>query len=151
MKNTTWSYEFLKKFLWSTLELNLPCPTAHAIILFPDFFPGMPKSLQKASELTGKPITFHEVDICDKNGLRKVFDKTKIDCVIHIAALKSVSESFESPLKYYSVNVKGSINLVEVMEEYKVKNIVFSSSATVFGEPEYSPIDEDHPTGRVTR
>ena len=109
---------------------------------------GMPKSLQKVSEMTGKSIKFFDVDICDKTSLRKVFSNNKIDCVLHIAALKSVSESFESPLKYYSVNVAGSIHLVEVMDEFKVKKIVFSSSATVFGEPEYLPIDEIHPTGK---
>ena len=108
----------------------------------------MPKSLQKVSEMKGKIIKFFPVDICDKMSLKNVFSKNKIDCVVHIAALKSVSESFQSPLKYYSVNVAGSIHLVEVMEEFNVKNIVFSSSATVFGEPDYLPIDEIHPTGK---
>lgn len=86
---------------------------------------GMPKSLQKVSEMKGKSIKFFDVDICDKTNLRKVFSNNKIDCVLHIAALKSVSESFESPLKYYSVNVAGSIHLVEVMEEFKVKKLFF--------------------------
>jgi UDP-glucose 4-epimerase len=108
----------------------------------------MPKSLQKASELTGKPIIFYEVDICDKAGLRSVFTKNHIDCVLHIAALKSVGESCKSPLKYYSINVAGSIHLIEIMEEFGVRKIVFSSSSTVFGEPSYLPIDEDHPTGQ---
>merc|ERR1712109_366287 len=108
----------------------------------------MPKSLQKVIEMTGKLIKFFDVDICDKVSLRKVFSKNKIDCVLHIAALKSVSESFELPLKYYSVNVAGSIHLVEVMEEFNVKKIVFSSSSTVLGEPEYLPVDEIHPTGK---
>ena len=99
-------------------------------------------------EMTGKNITFFEVDICDKPRLRNVFNKVKIDCVLHIAALKSVGESCTSPLKYYSVNVGGSINLIEIMQEFKVKKIVFSSSSTVFGEPEYLPIDEKHPTGK---
>ena len=62
----------------------------------------MPKSLAKVIEITGKPINFYEIDISDKNGLRRVFSQNKIDCVIHIAALKSVSESFQSPIKYYS-------------------------------------------------
>ena len=108
----------------------------------------MPKSLERVCELTGKSLTFHEADICDKASLKKVFTKTKIDCVLHIAALKSVAESCQSPLKYYSVNVAGSIHLVEVMAEFNVKKIVFSSSSTVFGEPEYLPIDEIHPTGK---
>ena len=111
-------------------------------------FSEMPKSLAKVCELTGKPIKFYEVDICDKNGLRRVFSQNKIDCVIHIAALKSVGESCKSPIKYFSVNVAGSINLIEIMEEFSVKRIVFSSSSTVFGEPDYLPIDEEHPTGK---
>ena len=74
----------------------------------------MPKSLEKVCELTGKTLTFFEIDICDKNGLRKVFNQNTIDCVIHIAALKSVNESCHSPIKYYSVNVGGSINLIEI-------------------------------------
>ena len=93
-------------------------------------------------------MTFYELDICDKNGLRQVFSKHPIDCVLHIAALKSVAESVQSPLKYYSVNVAGSIHLVEIMKEFHVKKMVFSSSSTVFGEPEYLPIDELHPTGK---
>lgn len=92
-------------------------------------------------------MCFYPVDICDKSALRQVFSKHNIECVLHIAALKSVSESFESPLKYYGVNVAGSIHLVEIMAEFGVKKLLFSSSSTVFGEPDYLPIDENHPTG----
>ena len=100
------------------------------------------------TQLVGKPVSFYEADITDKASLRTVFTKEKIDCVLHIAALKSVSESCDSPLKYYSVNMAGSIHLMEIMEEFGVKKIVFSSSSTVFGVPEYLPIDENHPTGK---
>ena len=73
-----------------------------------------------------------------------------IDCVIHFAALKAVGESCAVPLKYYGNNVTGSANLMEVMMEFNVKKIVFSSSATVYGQPQYLPIDENHPTGNCT-
>ena len=109
---------------------------------------GLPLSLQKVTQLVGKPVSFYEADITDKTSLRTVFTKEKIDCVLHIAALKSVSESCDSPLKYYAVNMAGSIHLMEIMEEFNVKKIVFSSSSTVFGVPEYLPIDESHPTGK---
>ena len=109
---------------------------------------GLPASLQRVQEMVRKPVKFYPADITDKTSLRKVFSQEKIHCVLHIAALKSVSESCDSPLKYYSVNMAGSIHLIEIMEEFDVKNIVFSSSSTVFGEPEYLPIDENHPTGK---
>merc|ERR1712013_385408 len=89
------------------------------------------------------------------NSLRQVFAKShtggqRIDCVIHFAALKAVGESCAQPLKYYGNNVTGSANLMEVMMEFGVKKIVFSSSATVYGQPHYLPVDEKHPTGNCT-
>ena len=99
-------------------------------------------SLQKVTQLVGKSVSFYEADITNKASLRHVFTKEKIDCVLHIAALKSVSESCDSPLKYYAVNMAGSIHLMEIMEEFNVKKIVFSSSSTVFGVPEYLPIGQ---------
>ena len=85
----------------------------------------------------------------------QVFSKSQnngmtIDCVIHFAALKAVGESCSLPLKYYGNNVTGSANLMEVMMEFNVKKIVFSSSATVYGQPQYLPVDEKHPTGNCT-
>ena len=114
----------------------------------PDDPDSKPASLQRVQTLVGKSVKFYAADITDKASLRQVFSQEKIDCVLHIAALKSVSESCELPLKYYSVNMAGSIHLMEIMEEFGVKKIVFSSSSTVFGEPEYLPIDEKHPTGK---
>jgi len=110
----------------------------------------MPESLVRVQRLTGKSLVFHEADLCDKDSLRSVFAKHKIDVVIHFAALKAVGESCSQPLRYYGNNVTGSSNLMEVMMEYGVKRIVFSSSATVYGNPDYLPIDEKHPTGRCT-
>merc|ERR1712226_449604 len=101
-------------------------------------------------ELTGKSLTFYSADLCDKQTLRNVFSRHTIDCVIHFAALKAVGESCALPLKYYGNNVTGSSNLMEVMMEFGVKKIVFSSSATVYGQPHYLPVDEKHPTGNCT-
>ena len=106
-------------------------------------------------KLTGKTVAFYEADITDKDALRHVFAKShqggnRVDCVIHFAALKAVGESCAMPLKYYGNNVTGSANLMEVMMEFGVKKIVFSSSATVYGQPQYLPVDEKHPTGNCT-
>eukprot|EP00094_Tigriopus_californicus_P003813 TCALIF_03669-PA protein Name:"Similar to GALE UDP-glucose 4-epimerase (Pongo abelii)" AED:0.18 eAED:0.18 QI:465/0.66/0.8/0.9/0.88/0.9/10/0/383 len=110
----------------------------------------MPESLVRVQKLTGKSLTFYEADLCNIDSLRSVFTKHKIDGVIHFAALKAVGESCALPLKYYGNNVMGSSNLMEVMMEFGVKKIVFSSSATVYGSPEYLPLDEKHPTGKCT-
>lgn len=110
----------------------------------------MPESLLRVQRLTGKTLTFHEADLRDKDSLRHVMSQHKIDCVIHFAALKAVGESCALPLKYYGNNVNGSSNLMEVMMELGIKKIVFSSSATVYGDPEYLPLDENHPTGKCT-
>jgi len=110
----------------------------------------IPESLCRVQKLTGKSVTFYGADLCNKPSLREVFSKHQIDCVIHFAALKAVGESCRLPLMYYGNNVTGSANLMEVMMEFGVKKIVFSSSATVYGDPEYLPIDEQHPTGKCT-
>jgi len=116
---------------------------------------GVPVALQRVEEITGRSVTFREADLRDQEALRKVFTEVKdggdrIDCVLHFAALKSVGDSCAQPLKYYGNNVTGSANLLEVMVDFGVTKIVFSSSATVYGEPQYLPIDEDHPIGGCT-
>lgn len=109
---------------------------------------GKPISLERVKKITGKPLIFHNVNIMDKQALEKVFDQHKIDCVMHFAALKSVNESVSIPLDYYSNNVSGTIYLLEVMKKKGVKNFIFSSSCTVYGNPQKLPITEDHPTGQ---
>ncbi len=104
------------------------------------------ESLRRVQEITGKKLEFHKVDLLDKTHLVKVFDKHQFDAVIHFAGLKAVGESVDIPLKYYHNNLTGTITLCEVMSKYNVKNIVFSSSATVYGEPHIVPITEDFPT-----
>lgn len=109
-----------------------------------------PESIVRVEKLTGKSTIFYDVDLTNKDALRKVFEKHSIDCVMHFAALKAVGESVRLPILYYYNNVLGSANLLDIMMEFKVKKIVFSSSATVYGDPEKLPIDENHPVGRCT-
>jgi len=103
--------------------------------------------LKRVEEITGKEVICIVVDLCDKDGLDKVFTNHKIDCVIHFAALKAVAESVSVPLTYYRNNVGGTVTLLEVMKAHNVKKIVYSSSATVYGTPQTLPLTEDHPTG----
>jgi len=105
------------------------------------------ESLKRAEQITGKKVHFHSVDLLDKKALSAIFSTYKISSVIHCAGLKAVGESVQLPLRYYRVNVGGTLNLLECMKEAGVKSIVFSSSATVYGEPQYLPIDENHPCG----
>lgn len=110
----------------------------------------LPESLIRVQELTKKSIIFHDADIRDSAGLDKIFKSHKIDCVAHFAALKAVGESCRLPLQYYQNNVSGTCTLLEVMAANKVYNFVYSSSATVYGEPKALPIEESHPTGNCT-
>ncbi len=101
------------------------------------------ESLNRVQELTGKALEFHKVDLRDETALNAVFDRSAIDAVIHFAGLKAVGESVELPLKYYDNNITGTLALCRVMINQDVKNIVFSSSATVYGDPETVPIKEN--------
>lgn len=103
------------------------------------------KSIDRVEELTGKKITFYEEDLLNEKALDDIFDKEKIDSVIHFAALKAVGESCEIPLRYFGNNLTGTLNLLKVMEKHNVKSLVFSSSATVYGKPKTVPIKEDFP------
>ena len=103
------------------------------------------EALERVHEITGKVLTFYQVDIRDEEGLRQLFQKESIDAVIHFAGLKAVGESVQQPMKYYDNNITGTLTLCRVMNEFGVKNIVFSSSATVYGSPKTVPILEDFP------
>jgi len=103
------------------------------------------QSLKRVQELSGKTLEFYKVDLLDKDALKAVFDKSSIDAVIHFAGLKAVGESVIIPLRYYHNNVTGTLILCEVMGTHNVKNLVFSSSATVYGDPNKVPIKEDFP------
>ena len=106
--------------------------------------------VDKIKEITGKDFTFYEVDVCDKDKMDEIFSKEKIDSVIHFAGYKAVGESVAKPLMYYENNLMSTIVLVEKMQKYGVKNIVFSSSATVYGDPEELPITENALVGGTT-
>lgn len=103
------------------------------------------EALDRVEDITGKELTFYEVDLLDKESLDQVFSSHDVDAVIHFAGYKAVGESVEVPLKYYHNNITGTIYLCEVMEAHGVHNIVFSSSATVYGDPHEVPITEDFP------
>ena len=103
------------------------------------------ESLKRVQELAGKTLTFYQVDLLDRQSLDAVFSVSPVEAVIHFAGLKAVSESVDIPLRYYHNNVTGTLVLCEVMTKYKVKNLVFSSSATVYGDPHKVPITEDFP------
>src|SRR5438067_989240 len=100
---------------------------------------------QRIEKIAGKPIVFEQVDIRDRDGMEAVFGKHQIGAVIHFAGLKAVGESVAQPLRYYDNNVSGSVVLFETMAKFGVKTIVFSSSATVYGDPASVPIREDFP------
>ena len=105
------------------------------------------EALNRVERITGKSVIFYQGDILNKALLQKVFNDHAINSVIHFAGLKAVGESVAKPLKYYENNVTGTLILCQVMAEFKVKNLVFSSSATVYGDPASLPITEDFPTG----
>ena len=108
------------------------------------------EALDRVEEITGKKVTFYEVDILDREGLCRIFEAEKIESVIHFAGLKAVGESVAKPLEYYHNNITGTLILCDVMRTYGVKNIVFSSSATVYGTPAFIPITEECPKGVCT-
>jgi len=108
---------------------------------------GKPESIRRIEEITGKEITFYEVDITNKEEISNILSKHKCDCVIHLAALKAVGESVEKPFDYYQTNVNGTLVLLEAMRSVNIRNLVYSSSCTVYGAPQFLPLTEDHPTG----
>ncbi|MEA3240114.1 MAG: UDP-glucose 4-epimerase GalE [Pseudomonadota bacterium] len=119
----------------------------HQVIVVDNLSNSRETSLIRVQELTGKTLVFHQVDLLDKPALERVFAAQPIDAVIHFAGLKAVGESVEIPLSYYHNNITGTINLCEVMKNHLVKTLVFSSSATVYGDPKTVPIKEDFPLG----
>ncbi len=117
----------------------------HEVVVFDNFCNASKESINRVEKIVGRKIEVVEGDIRDREALHHVFSKEKIDAVIHFAGLKAVGESVEQPLKYYENNVHGTSVLCEVMAEYGCKSIVFSSSATVYGDPHTTPIKENFP------
>jgi UDP-glucose 4-epimerase len=115
----------------------------YSIIIVDNFSNSKPESLKRIQKITGKSLRFYDVDILDKEKLEEVFGKNNIEAVVHFAGLKAVGESIEFPIRYYHNNITGTLILCEVMKKYNVKKIVFSSSATVYGIDNISPLTED--------
>ena len=108
------------------------------------------KAIDRVEQITGKKVTFYEEDLRDKETIKKILADEKPDCVIHFAGLKAVGESVVKPLEYYENNIGGTLNLVEAMRDAGCRNIIFSSSATVYGDPAFVPITEECPKGNPT-
>lgn len=108
------------------------------------------RSISRIEAITGKKVPFYQVDILNREGLNYIFEHEKIDACIHFAGLKAVGESIHKPWEYYENNVAGTLTLIDVMRKHQVKNIIFSSSATVYGDPAIIPITEECPKGQCT-
>ena len=108
------------------------------------------KSLDRVAAITGKAVPFYKADILDREALEEIFSKEEIGAVIHFAGLKAVGESVRKPWEYYENNIAGTLTLVDVMRKHNCKNIIFSSSATVYGDPAFIPITEECPKGQCT-
>ncbi len=119
----------------------------HEVVVFDNFYNSSIESLKRVEKITGKSVKFYEADMLDKAAMDRIFAENKIDAVIHFAGYKAVGESVHKPLEYYHNNLMGTITLCQAMKEAGVKNIIFSSSATVYGNPSKLPITEDLPHG----
>ncbi|MBP3891066.1 MAG: UDP-glucose 4-epimerase GalE [Solobacterium sp.] len=117
----------------------------HEVVIMDNLYNSSIAVLDRIEEITGKKPKFYQTDLLDQEGLKKIFEENKLDAVIHFAGYKAVGESVEKPLLYYENNIQGSINLYQAMADANVKKIVFSSSATVYGDPASVPIREDFP------
>jgi UDP-glucose 4-epimerase len=125
------------------------CAHGHEVLVVDNFHNSSPEVLNRVSELTQCEIPYQELDIRDEARLDGVMKEFRPESVIHFAGLKAVGEGEEKPLEYYSVNVSGTGNVLAAMDRHGCKRIIFSSSATVYGEPQYLPLDEAHPCGPV--
>lgn len=120
------------------------------IVIIDNFSNSKPEVLDKIRQITGKEFKFYEINYLDKEKLEKVFEENKIEAVLNFAGYKAVGESVQKPLEYYTNNISGCLVLLETMKKYNVKKFIFSSSATVYGEPEMIPITEECKTGGTT-
>ncbi|HNQ84533.1 MAG TPA: UDP-glucose 4-epimerase GalE [Deltaproteobacteria bacterium] len=119
----------------------------HEVTVVDNLMNSKEEALRRVQEIAGRSLTFHRADLLDRRAVREIFSSGQIDAVIHFAGLKAVGESVQVPLSYYHNNITGTLVLCEVMAEHAVRNIVFSSSATVYGDPSSVPIREDFPLG----
>jgi UDP-glucose 4-epimerase len=121
----------------------------HDVTVVDDLSNSSQESLNRVQKLTGRTLTFHRLSLLDAGELARVVKETNPDAVIHFAALKAVGESVEKPLEYYHNNVTGTLNLIESLRDAGCKNLAYSSSCTVYGEPTQLPVTEDHPVGNA--
>ncbi len=117
----------------------------YEVVVLDNFCNSSMESIRRVEKITGKKIIFYEADMADRNKLNEIFEKETIDAVIHFAGLKAVGESVSMPLEYFINNISGTLTMLDVMRNHNIKNIVFSSSATVYGTPETVPIKEEFP------
>ncbi|MDE5759039.1 MAG: UDP-glucose 4-epimerase GalE, partial [Allobaculum sp.] len=122
----------------------------HEVVIVDNLSNSNPEALKRLETITQTSIPFYQADIQDKETLDQIFEIEKPEAVIHFAGLKAVGESVEKPLEYYQNNIAGTLTLLEVMRKHDVKNIIFSSSATVYGQPEEMPLTEQTPKGLCT-
>jgi len=122
----------------------------YEVIIADNYSNSSPIAIERIKEITGKDVVAYDVDILDKDGLNDIFEKHNVEAVLHFAAYKAVGESVEKPLMYYHNNIEGTVSLLEVMTKHNVKKIVYSSSATVYGTENVSPLDETMPTYTAT-
>ena len=122
----------------------------HSVVVVDNFYNSQPEAIRRVEQIIGHKVIFIEADIRDRAAMDKVFTEHKIDAVINFAGLKAVGESVAKPLMYYETNMNGVFVLVDVMQKHGCKNIIFSSSATVYGDPAIIPITEECPKGQCT-
>lgn len=122
----------------------------HSVVAVDNLINSSEQSLKRVEKITGTEVPFYKIDIRDRDGLNEVFEKYHFDCCIHFAGLKAVGESVSKPWEYYENNINGTLVLTDVMRKNGCKNIIFSSSATVYGNPKFIPITEECPKGRCT-
>lgn len=120
------------------------------IVIVDDFSNSKPEVLEKIKQITGKDFKFYELNYLDRQALEKVFEENKIEAVINFAGFKAVGESVQKPIEYYTNNVTGALTILDIMRKYNCKKFIFSSSATVYGEPERIPLTEECRTGGTT-
>ncbi|GAA2824329.1 UDP-glucose 4-epimerase [Leucobacter komagatae] len=119
----------------------------HDVVVLDDFSNSSREAVRRVEELTGRSIPVIEADLADRAAAEAAFDGLEVDAVVHFAGLKAVGESVAQPTRYYRVNIDSTLNLLDLMRERGITRLVFSSSATVYGDPQYVPQDEEHPAG----
>ena len=122
----------------------------YEVVVMDNLYNASEKALRRVEKITGRHVTFYKADMLDREAVNEIFEKESIDSVIHFAGLKAVGESVAKPLEYYHNNITGTLILCDVMRNHGVKKIIFSSSATVYGDPAFVPITEECPKGKIT-